>query len=83
LGTFVPSGQENNQFPPTFLEVHPITGAVIDSQFGYALANRFGITRIAGGKTLNPDLNARPCLNVDELIEPPSEEISFPNFDQR
>jgi hypothetical protein len=83
LSAFVSSGQENNQLTPTLLEIHPITGTVINSKFGDTLADRLNITGISSGKTFNPDLDTRSRLEVTKRIKPMVEKISFSNFNHK
>jgi hypothetical protein len=50
LGTLVSARQKNNQLSPPLLEIHPITGTIIDSQLRDTFANRLNITGVSGSK---------------------------------
>jgi len=80
LSSFISSGQENNQLTPTLLEIHPITGTVIDPQLRDSLANRLNIAWIPNGEALNSDLDTSSRLNVTEFIKPMREEVSSSYF---
>ena len=49
---------------PISFEIHPVTGTVVDPQFGNSLAYRLDISRVSGSETLNSDLNSRPRVEV-------------------
>ena len=46
LGAFVTACQQNHHFLSVSLEIHPVTGSVIDPQFEDSLANRFDIAGV-------------------------------------
>lgn len=66
---------------PSFPEINPVTGAIVDSQLRYTFADRFRIARVSGGKPFDPGLNTRPGPDVAQAVEPPSEDIGLANFD--
>ena len=66
---------------PLLLEIHPITGAIVDSQLRYTFANRFNITWVSSGKSPNPDLDTSSRLNVAQGIYPLCKKVCFSNFD--
>jgi hypothetical protein len=63
-----------------FLEIHPVTGAVIDPQFGDTLANRFNIPGVTCGEALDPDLNPCPRTNVAQSVKPPGKSLGLANL---
>ncbi len=50
--------------------MHPVTGAIINPQFGNALPNRSDIPWVPCRKTLDPDLDARSRMNVAQPVKP-------------
>jgi hypothetical protein len=80
LGSLVSTSQQNNQRSPSLLELHPVTGTVVDSQLRDTFANRFDIAGVSSGESFNPCLDARSHLEVAQVIEPLSEEDGFANF---
>jgi hypothetical protein len=82
LRPFVPASQKNDQRSPPLLEIHPVTGAVVDAQLRNAFAHWLNISRVPKREAFNPRLNARPRPKVAQAIEPLSEHFSFSNFNQ-
>jgi hypothetical protein len=80
LCALVTSRQQNRHFAPVFLEIHPVTGAVIDPQFGDTLANGLDIPRVTCGEALNSDLNPGARTNVAQPIKPLSESLGLTNL---
>lgn len=62
---------------PALPEIHPITGAVIDSEFGNPLADRLDIAGVSRSEAFNFYLDTRSCLNVAETIKPMRRDRSF------
>ncbi|WP_423856104.1 hypothetical protein [Acidithiobacillus montserratensis] len=83
MSALVSASQENDEISASLLEIHPLTRAAVDSQLGYAFANRLYITGISDSQPRNSGLNSRPRLDVAQGVEPMNEGISFPNFDHR
>ena len=75
LRALVASCQQNHHLAPLFLEIHPIAGTVVDPQFRDTFSNRLDIPGVTCRKTLDPDLNARPCANVPQPVEPSDENL--------
>ena len=65
----------------SFLEIHTIAGAIVNSHFGDALTNRPDIARISGGQPLDTNLYAGSRLDITQTIEPLDECIGFAYFD--
>jgi hypothetical protein len=63
-----------------FFEIHPVTGSLIDPQFGGALANRLDVPGVTCGETLDPDLNPRPRTNVAQPVKPLGESLGLANL---
>lgn len=82
LGALVPTGQQNDQLSPSLLEIHPITGAVVDSQLRDTFTNGLDISWVSGSEPFDPCLDARSRLKVAQVVEPLSEEAGFANFNQ-
>jgi hypothetical protein len=80
LGTLVTTRQKNNQLAPSLLEIHPVTGTVIDSQLRDSFANGFDIPGISSSKPFNPCQDTGSSLDVTQVVKPPSEEDGFANF---
>ncbi|SBT04177.1 hypothetical protein PROAA_1240002 [Candidatus Propionivibrio aalborgensis] len=80
LGSLVATSQQNDQLSPALLEIHPVTGAVVDSQLRDTFANRFDISGISSSEPFNPCLDARSRLEVAQVVEPLSKEDGFANF---
>jgi hypothetical protein len=80
LCTFVAAGQQNDQLTSLILEIHPITGAVIDPQLRDAFSDWFDISRIARRKSFDPDQDPRSCTDVSKAVEPLDENICFANL---
>jgi hypothetical protein len=57
LSTLVSSCEQNEHFTSNFFEVHPITGPIVDPQFGNALAYRLDISRVSSSEPLNSNLD--------------------------
>jgi len=77
LRALVTAGQQNHHFAPVSCELHPVTGSIIDPQFGDALANRLDIPGVTGGEALDPDLNPCPRTNVAQLVKPLGESLGL------
>jgi hypothetical protein len=54
LGSLVSASQQNDQFSPSLLEIHPVTGAVVDSQLRDTCANRFDISGVSSDEPFDP-----------------------------
>ena len=80
---FVSVSQENYQFLTALLEVHPVTGTVVDSQLRNTCAIRRNIARVSHCEPLDPRLNARVRLEVAQIVEPLIKEDGFVNFDRK
>ena len=80
LGSLVPTSQQNNQLSPLLLEIHPVTGTVVDSQLRDTFANRLDISGVPSRKPFDPCLDARSRLKVAQGIQPLSEKVSLANF---
>ena len=80
LGAFFTTRQEDDQLPPTLLEIHPITGAVVNPQFRHAFADRFNVAWIVGGEALDSGLDTRSCLNVAQDVKPLGKYIGLAGF---
>ncbi len=81
LCALVTACQQNHDFAPVFLEVHPITGAIIDPQFGNAFANRRCIPGITRREAFDPCLNPCSCANVTQAVKPSGESVGLANLD--
>jgi hypothetical protein len=46
LSTLVATSQKDDQLSAAFLEVHPVTRTIVDSQFRHTFTNWFDITGI-------------------------------------
>lgn len=82
LATLVATGQQDDQLSPPLLEIHPVTGTVVDPQLRDTFANRLDVPGVSGSEPFNPCLDARSRLKVTQGVEPLSEEVSFANFYQ-
>ena len=80
LGSLVSTSQQNNQLLPSLLEIHPVTGTIVDSQLRDTFANRFDISWVSSGKPFDPCLNARSRLEVAQVVKPLNEENGFADF---
>jgi len=80
LGALVTAGQQNDQLSPSLFEIHPVTGAIVDSQFRDTFTNGFNISGVSSSKSLDPCLDARSRLQVMQAVEPLSEVSGFANF---
>jgi hypothetical protein len=65
---------------PPLLEIHPVTGTVVDSQLRNTFANRLDISGVSSGEPFDPCLDARSHLEVAQVVEPLNEENGFANF---
>jgi hypothetical protein len=83
LGALVPASQKNDQFPAALLEIHPVTGAVVNSQLGNTFANRSNISGISGTEPFNPCLHTRPPSKITQSVKPPGEDCSLANLKHR
>ena len=59
------------------LEIHPVTGTMVDSQFRDPFTNWLDIARVSRSEPLDPDLNARSRLDIPQVVEPLRKEVSF------
>ena len=80
LCALVTARQQNHYFAPVFFELRPVTGSIIDPQFGDALANRLDIPGVTCGEALDPDLNPCPCTNVAQTVKPLGECFGLANL---
>ncbi len=83
LGRLVPTGQQNDQFLPSLLEIHPITRAIVDPQFRNTITNRLNIAGVSCGKSFDPCLNTCSCPEVTQVVEPLCEEKGFADFNHK
>jgi len=77
LRALVTACQQNHYFAPVSFEIHPITGSIIDPQFGDALANRLDIPGVTCAEALDPDLNPCPRTNVAQPVKPLGESLGL------
>jgi hypothetical protein len=77
LSTLVSSCEQNEHSTSNFFEVHPVTGTVVDPQFGNSLAYRLDISRVPGSEPLNSDLDSRPRADIAQAVEPVGEEFGL------
>jgi hypothetical protein len=80
LGSFVPTGRENNHFTSSLLKIHPVTRAVIYSQFRNTFTNWFHVAGVSTGEPFESRLDAGPSLKIAEPVQPLSKEFSLANF---
>jgi len=70
LRALVSGCQKNNHLSPSPLEVHPVTGAVMDSQLRNTFAHWLNISGISQRESFDPGLDTRSCLNVSQAVKP-------------
>ena len=80
LGALTTTGKENNQRSPPLLEIHPVTGTVVNPQLRNTFTNWFYITWVSRCQPFNSCLDARSSLDVPQVVEPLNEEVGFANF---
>lgn len=83
MRAFVAPGQKNDYLAAPLLEIHPVTGTVINSQLGNTFANRLNIPRVSPGKPFEPCLDARPRSKITQAIQLSGEELGFAKFLRR
>ena len=54
LSALVATAKQNDDYASTFLKVDAVTGAIVDTQFADALANRHGVAGIPLGGKASP-----------------------------
>lgn len=81
LGAFVAARQKNDELAPALLEIHPITGAVVDPQFRDAFADWLDVAGVSSGEPFDSCLDSRSRLDVAQAIEPQCEDLGLANFD--
>jgi hypothetical protein len=64
LAPLIAASQEDDHCSPALLVIHPVTRAVIDSEFRNSVANRLHISGVPCSESLNPCLYARPALEI-------------------
>lgn len=62
------------------LEIHAVTGPVVDTHFRDAFADWPHVTRIAAGQTFDSDLDSCPRVNITQSVEPLGEELCLVDF---
>ncbi len=77
LGALITASQQDDQLLPPPLEIHPVTGAIVDSQFRHTFPDWLDIARVSGSKALDPGLNARSGLDVAQAVEPLSKYVGL------
>jgi hypothetical protein len=83
LGALVSTSQQNDQFSPSLLKIHPITGTIVDSQFRDTFTNWLNISGVSNSKPLDPCLDARSRLQVRQIVKPLNEVGGFTNFNHK
>jgi len=82
LGSFVPTGQKDDQLAPSRLKIDPVTRTIVDPQFRDTFTNRTNVSSVSRGEALDPRLNPRPCAHVPPAVEPLGEVTGLPDFNQ-
>jgi len=70
LGGLVAAAEQDNDFFPGVLVINAVAGAVMDAQFGDALAYRLNITGVAGSKAVNPLMDTGYGAIISKFFEP-------------
>jgi len=78
LGRFVAPAKQDNDFLPAVGKVHPVTRAVVDTQFRNTIAHRLGIAEIAYRNTANTGGNNGLSIPVFEVLNPLCIVFGFP-----
>jgi len=80
LAGLVAAGEQDDERVALLLDVDALARPVRDPQLRDALTNRLGISGVSGDQAFNPGLNARPCVNVTQAVEPPRENLCLANL---
>jgi hypothetical protein len=83
LRALVATGKQNDYRSPPRREVHPVTRAIINSQFRYTFTHWFYISRVPSSQSFDTSQNAPACMNVAKTIKPSGISIGFANFFHR
>jgi hypothetical protein len=81
LRTLGSATEKNNHLAATPLEVDPISGAVVDAQFAYALSHGRRIPLVSIGKAIQTRCDQRPRMLILEPRSPPAKVIGLPQLD--
>ena len=81
LGFLAAAAEQNDQHRATLDEVQPVSGPVIDPQFGYALAYRLNIAEQPGPSPRNAFSDLLGRAMVLHAVEPLLELRSLPDLD--
>jgi len=80
LSALVATSQENDDIASLLLEIHSMPWPVIYPQFANTFANCFDIPGVSHRKALDPDLDARSCANVSQVIQPFGKDLRLSDF---
>ena len=80
LGALITTGKKNDQFSPPLLEIHPVTGTVVNPQLRDTFTDWLYITWVSRCQPFNPCSDARSSLDVPQVVEPLNEEVGLANF---
>jgi hypothetical protein len=83
LSALVSSCEQNEHCTSNFFEVNPVTGTVVDPQFGNSPAYWLDISRVSGSKPLDSDLDSRPRADITQAVEPFGEEFGLADLNHK
>jgi hypothetical protein len=78
LGRLITAAEQNNDFPPSPGEVHPETGAIVDTQFRNAASYGLAVPKVIAGNTADTGVDNRLCYPVSQAPDPRLEVFCFP-----
>src|SRR6218665_1901789 len=67
LASLVAAAEQHDDGFATLLEIDPVAGAMVDTQFAHAVPNRLHIARMAIGRPVESGENHAPCAVIAQL----------------
>jgi hypothetical protein len=70
LGSLIATAEQDNDFLPGILVIHPVAGAIVDTHFRDALPGGLYIAGVSFPQPLDPDGDSMLGLGISQLFEP-------------
>ena len=83
LGALVATRQHHHEHRAMLLEVHPITGSVVDPQLADAATYRLDVAKVSVGDAVESRRDPCPGANIAQAAEPGIERCGFDQFEHR